>query len=137
MPSTLLQGGTVILLDDNDTLYSKQHDVLIQDDIVTNIGPNLNPPTNCEIIDCSDKIISPGFVDTHRHMWETALKGLCEDLTCVSYFAQSMSTVPKYIISNSRFGSVYICFHVHASRCGHGHSCRLHRGHRGWHYHRP
>lgn len=43
------------------------------------------------MIDCTDKIVSPGLVDTHRHMWETALKGLCEDLTCVSYFAQSKS----------------------------------------------
>lgn len=91
MSSTiLLQGGTVIQLDENDKLSSVKADVLIKDDTIVQIESSITPPAGCDIVDCTDKIISPGFVDTHRHMWETALKGLCEDLTCVHYFSQSM-----------------------------------------------
>ena len=28
----------------------------------------------------------PGFVDTHRHTWQTALRGVCADWTLQDYF---------------------------------------------------
>ncbi len=85
----LLRGGTVVLHGDDDRLSSVRADVLVEGNAISKIEPSIAAPEGCDVIDCTDKIISPGFVDTHRHMWETALKGLCEDLTCVSYFAQS------------------------------------------------
>jgi cytosine/adenosine deaminase-related metal-dependent hydrolase len=30
-------------------------------------------------------IIMPGLVDTHRHLWETALRGLAADWTLMQY----------------------------------------------------
>ena len=91
----LLKNGTVILHGKDDTLSTVRTDVLIEGTIISKVEPSIVPPAGCEVIDCTDKIISPGFVDTHRHMWETALKGLCEDLLCVSYFAQSKSASPS------------------------------------------
>lgn len=93
MSSILLQGGTVIQLGQNDHLATIQSDVLVEGNRITAIGNDISVPSDCEVIDCTNKIISPGFIDTHRHTWETALKGLCEDLTCISYFAQSMSYI--------------------------------------------
>ena len=28
----------------------------------------------------------PGFVDTHRHAWQTAMRGICADWTLLDYF---------------------------------------------------
>ena len=28
----------------------------------------------------------PGFVDTHRHTWQTAMRGICADWTLLDYF---------------------------------------------------
>jgi cytosine/adenosine deaminase-related metal-dependent hydrolase len=95
MTTILLRGGTVILHGENDTLSTMQADVLIEGTAISKIETSIVAPDGCEVIDCTNKIISPGFVDTHRHMWETALKGLCEDLLCVPYFAQSMSPSPS------------------------------------------
>src|ERR687890_148647 len=37
-------------------------------------------------IDASDGIVMPGMVDTHRHMWQTALRGYGADWTLSQYF---------------------------------------------------
>ena len=29
----------------------------------------LNAPSNAKVVDCTGKTITPGFVDTHAHMW--------------------------------------------------------------------
>ena len=79
----------MILHEKDDKLTTTKADVLVKGNIISSIGLSIQPLDGCQVIDCTDKIISPGFVDTHHHMWESALKGLCEDLTCVSYFAQS------------------------------------------------
>lgn len=89
MSTILLKGGRVIILGDNDQLSAIQSDALAEGNTISEIGRSIAAPPDCDIIDRTDKIVPPSFVDAHRHMWETALKGLCEDLTCVSYFARS------------------------------------------------
>ena len=37
-------------------------------------------------IDASGGILMPGMVDTHRHMWQTALRGFGADWTLTNYF---------------------------------------------------
>src|SRR5262245_15405130 len=67
----LLKGGCVLSLDpkvgDFDTA-----DVLIEGSKVAAVGPNLT--ATATIIDASNTIVMPGFVDTHRHMWQGALR---------------------------------------------------------------
>ena len=38
------------------------------------------------MIDCKGGIVMPGMVDTHRHMWQTALRGFGADWTLTQYF---------------------------------------------------
>ncbi|KAH6638455.1 5-methylthioadenosine/S-adenosylhomocysteine deaminase n1 [Boeremia exigua] len=40
----------------------------------------LNVDDSTEIIDCSDKIIIPGLINTHAHLAQSLLRGLAEDL---------------------------------------------------------
>ena len=67
----LLKGGCVLSLDpkvgDFDTA-----DVLIDGSRIAAIGPNLT--ATATTIDASNTIVMPGFVDTHRHMWQGALR---------------------------------------------------------------
>ena len=88
--SVLLRGGTVLTHDNNDhvvPLYDT--DVLIRGNIIADVGKNLSSPTGeeseMEVIDCHGKIVSPGFVDTHHHLWQTQLKGRHAEEGLVSY----------------------------------------------------
>jgi cytosine/adenosine deaminase-related metal-dependent hydrolase len=67
----LLKGGCVLSLDpkvgDFDTA-----DVLIEGSRIAAVGPNLT--ATATTIDASNTIVMPGFVDTHRHMWQGALR---------------------------------------------------------------
>lgn len=85
----LLKGGVALIHDDNDVVHPTKTDILIEGSVITKLGENITPPDGCEIIDCSDKIISPGFVDTHHHLWQTMLKGLFGDATFMSYLSIS------------------------------------------------
>ena len=74
----LIQGGTVITIDPKLGNFEKA-DVLIEGDKIAAVGPNLSA-ANAEIIDASNMIVMPGFVDTHRHIWEGLLRNIGTDV---------------------------------------------------------
>ena len=39
-----------------------------------------------EVLDAQRALVLPGFVDTHRHTWQTAMRGICADWTLLDYF---------------------------------------------------
>ena len=41
---------------------------------------------DAQVIDASGALVLPGFVDTHRHTWQTAMRGICADWTLLDYF---------------------------------------------------
>lgn len=50
------------------------------------IAEDLKPPsTGTTIIECTGKIITPGFVDTNHHVWQTLLKGRHADELLLDY----------------------------------------------------
>jgi 5-methylthioadenosine/S-adenosylhomocysteine deaminase len=59
-------------------------DVLVEDGRISAIGPDL-PVTDAEIIDAADRIVIPGFIDTHRHAWQTAVRNIAADWTLSQY----------------------------------------------------
>ena len=58
--------------------------MLIEDDRIVAVGPGLDG-ADAEVIDADGGVIMPGFVDTHRHTWQTALRGICADWTLFDY----------------------------------------------------
>ena len=48
-------------------------DVHVRNGVIVAVGPSLNVP-GVEVIDALDRIVLPGFVDTHWHLWSTALR---------------------------------------------------------------
>lgn len=91
-PSKLLRGGTVLVHDDNDRVSHQKADILIEGDRISKIEATIPATDGCHVIDCSDKIISPGFVDTHHHVWQSPLKGLFGNTTLFSYLAIGSSS---------------------------------------------
>ncbi|KAJ4988123.1 amidohydrolase [Stagonosporopsis vannaccii] len=86
-PSTgiLLKNGVVLIHDAQDHVIPVQTDILIGNGNIARIGAHLEAIDGVEIIDCIDKIISPGFIDTHHHGWQTQLKGRHADEQLLEY----------------------------------------------------
>jgi hypothetical protein len=71
----LLRNGTFLIHDAKNHVVPTATSVLIEDGKISNIAQDIEASNGVEVIDCTDKIISPGFVDTHHHGWQTQLKG--------------------------------------------------------------
>lgn len=84
----LLRGGTLLLHDENHVKPTVS-DLLIENSKISKIDENIQleaGDTGTKVIDCRDKIISPGFISTHHHLVQTAQKGHHANDTLVQYF---------------------------------------------------
>ncbi|MEU4411065.1 amidohydrolase family protein [Streptosporangium sp. NPDC023963] len=81
----VLRGGTVLPMDDGRRVLTGT-DVLVVGDRIADVGPGLAVPDGTAEIDATDGIVMPGMVDTHRHMWQTAMRGYGADWTLTQYF---------------------------------------------------
>jgi cytosine/adenosine deaminase-related metal-dependent hydrolase len=81
----VLRGGTVLVMDDAKQVLAG-HDVLVVDDRIAAVGPALEVPEGTVEIDATGGIVLPGMIDTHRHMWQTAMRGYGADWTLTQYF---------------------------------------------------
>ncbi|MGM1059495.1 amidohydrolase family protein [Saccharothrix sp. Mg75] len=82
----VLRGGTVLTVDARHRVLA-DHDVLVVGDRIAAVGPRLDVPPGTDEIDATGGIVLPGMVDTHRHLWQTAMRGYGADWTLTQYFA--------------------------------------------------
>jgi 5-methylthioadenosine/S-adenosylhomocysteine deaminase len=61
-------------------------DVLISGESIAEVGHRLQVPAETAEIDATGGIVMPGMIDTHRHMWQTAMRGYGADWTLTQYF---------------------------------------------------
>src|SRR5262249_29837855 len=54
-------------------------DVLIVRDKIQAVGAHLSAPHGAEVIDGRGKIVMPGFIDTHDHLWQSLIRGCATD----------------------------------------------------------
>jgi cytosine/adenosine deaminase-related metal-dependent hydrolase len=80
----LLRGGYVLSMDDRIGELPGG-DVLIEDGLIAAVGGRLEVD-DAELRDVSGHVVMPGFVDTHRHTWQTPFRGVCADWTLEDYF---------------------------------------------------
>ncbi|GAA0931669.1 amidohydrolase family protein [Pseudonocardia zijingensis] len=81
----VLRGGTVLTVDADHTVLPG-HDVLVVGETIAAVGPDLDVPEGTREIDATGGIVMPGMIDTHRHMWQTAMRGYGADWTLTQYF---------------------------------------------------
>ncbi|KAH6622464.1 amidohydrolase [Boeremia exigua] len=93
--SILFEGGTIIAFDQqaNDLNVIRNGSILIHEDRIVNIWsseetPSVSIPPNTTFVDAAGKIIAPGFVDTHRHGWQTLFKTMFSNITLPEYFGR-------------------------------------------------
>jgi len=63
LSSMLIKQG--LLIGDNNQEFQ---DILIHDELIVNIAPDIEPPEGAQIIDARGKWIFPGAIDPHTHM---------------------------------------------------------------------
>lgn len=80
----LIKGGTVLTFQ-NDELVCEALDILVENDKIANIDKNLESSSDVEEISAKGMIVSPGLIDTHRHLWESAFKGTASNWTLMEY----------------------------------------------------
>jgi cytosine/adenosine deaminase-related metal-dependent hydrolase len=105
----VLRNGFVVTLD-SELGDLPRADVLIEDDEIAAVGPDLDVG-DAETVDASGTIVIPGFVDTHRHTWEAAIRGSAPDATLDDYFVEILDTfAPHYraedVYNSNRAGSL-------------------------------
>jgi 5-methylthioadenosine/S-adenosylhomocysteine deaminase len=90
----LLRGGHVITMDPQLGDFASG-DVLIEGDKIAAVARNIE--ADADVIDVAGDVVIPGFVDTHRHTWETAIRGCAPDATLDDYFVEVLdSFAPLY-----------------------------------------
>ncbi|WP_174801252.1 amidohydrolase family protein [Martelella limonii] len=70
---TLIRGGIVMSMDQAVGDFERG-DILLEGSKIVEIGPSIEA-SDAIVIDAAGKIVMPGFIDTHHHQFETALRG--------------------------------------------------------------
>jgi cytosine/adenosine deaminase-related metal-dependent hydrolase len=60
-------------------------DVLVEDGRIAAVGQSIDAG-DAELIDTTGCIVMPGFIDSHRHTWETVIRGIAPDVSLAGYF---------------------------------------------------
>src|SRR6266566_2859755 len=93
---TLLKGGTIISMDPSVGDFV-QGDILIQGKKIASVGANvkLSGPAP-RVIDASNTILIPGFIDCHRHSWEGVLRRIIPNGDIAKYMATTHQGFAPY-----------------------------------------
>ena len=116
----IIRGGAVMSMDPQVGDFP-QADVLIEGKKIVAVGPNLRA-NGAAVIDATGRIVMPGFIDTHHHQFETALRSFLADgilindgsntpsgnTTYFEFILQQFAPVyrPQDVYINELFGSL-------------------------------
>ncbi len=80
----LIKAGHVVTMD--PALGDQpDSDVLVRDGVIVAIGRHLAASPGAEVIDAQGRLVIPGLVDTHRHVWQGAILGFTPQVTGAGY----------------------------------------------------
>jgi 5-methylthioadenosine/S-adenosylhomocysteine deaminase len=108
MARTLITDALVLTMDDELGTLPRA-DVLLDGARIAAVGPDLPRESDAEVVDGRDRIVMPGFVDTHRHMWAAMLRGCACHGDLGDYFHDVVFTyganfTPQDTYTSVRFG---------------------------------
>ncbi|NKS55580.1 amidohydrolase family protein [Rhodococcus hoagii] len=102
----LIRNGHVLTMDPKLGDFESA-DVLIEDGAIVAVAPSL-PVTDAEIVDAEGHIVMPGLIDTHRHTWQSLVRGICGDWTLGDYFfGIRLGISSAYTPDDVRLGNYY------------------------------
>jgi len=115
---TLIKGGVILSMDDRVGNFASG-DVLIEGSTIVEVAASIDAP-DAAVIDASGHIVAPGFIDTHHHQFETALRSFLADGILINdgrpesannYYESilqklSMAYRPEDVYINELFGGI-------------------------------
>src|SRR6267378_5301067 len=93
----IIRGGAVMTMDPSMPNKGEfaQADVLVEGKKIVAVGPNLHAG-DAAVIDARGRIVMPGFIDTHHHQFETALRSFLANGVLINDQSGSASATPSY-----------------------------------------
>src|SRR5258708_18986179 len=89
----LIRNGEIVTVD------SRVHaDIYVEDEAITRIGNNLDAPPNAEIIDATGKLVFPGFIDPHVHIYLPFMATFAKDSHETGSIAALIGGTTTYIL---------------------------------------
>ena len=85
MSTTMLITGGHVVTGDEAHGDLPHGDVLVEDGVITAVGANLNVTGADTVLDAAGRLVLPGLVDTHRHVWQGAIGAYTPQITGFGY----------------------------------------------------
>src|SRR5262245_2323708 len=96
MADRILIKNGIVLSQDEGIGELPQADVLIDGTTIAEVRPNISAD-GAKVIDAAGDIVIPGFIDTHRHTWETSIRTCAPDYALITYFGSILDKfAPHY-----------------------------------------
>src|SRR5688572_18073548 len=96
MANRTLIKNAIVLSQDDSIGELPRADVLVEDDVIRDVRPDISAD-GADVVDATGDIVIPGFVDTHRHTWETSIRTSAPDYTLGAYFGAILDKfAPNY-----------------------------------------
>ncbi|MFT8319693.1 MAG: 5'-deoxyadenosine deaminase [Bacillus sp. (in: firmicutes)] len=83
MTNILIKNAQIVTMNQAEEIFVG--DIFIENNIIKEIGGNLNETKADKIIDATNKTVIPGFVQTHIHLCQTLFRGKGDDLELMDW----------------------------------------------------
>jgi cytosine/adenosine deaminase-related metal-dependent hydrolase len=103
---TLIQGAHIISIDPA-VGEIPGGDILIEGRHIAAVGRSLSAG-DARIVDATDMIALPGFVDTHRHTWQALIRSIGADWTLAQYFSGVRGVLGGVFRPEDNYAGTYI-----------------------------
>jgi 5-methylthioadenosine/S-adenosylhomocysteine deaminase len=107
MKRILIHGATILTLDPK--IGDLRGDIIVEGSRIVAVAPSI-PADDAEIIPAERMIALPGFVDSHRHTWQSLLRGAAIDWTLAQYFSGIRGVMGRLYTSDD----MYVANHLGA-----------------------
>ena len=104
---TLLRGGTVITSAKTGEVLPATDILIGADGTIEAIGPDLDA-AGADVVDVTGRVVLPGFVDTHRHTWQSVVRNVASDWSLTEYLAGLHSGLSKHFRPEDTYAGNYL-----------------------------
>ncbi|CCF40341.1 amidohydrolase [Colletotrichum higginsianum] len=103
----LLKKGVLLIHDKDGNVNPVRSDLLVEGDKIVQISDDIEASgDHVKVFDCEGKVISPGFISTHHHVWQTALKGRHANHSLLEYLPTGSYAGALYSADDAFWGEL-------------------------------